>query len=142
MYLVCTWLCQAINIHLAIVNHMAQPGVYTSYQDSSFSHQYQKVCAVVPVWHVMSDVILVVVRHAVSTTSYVWECDLYGYFCFPHNLTAVCYEQHNACKYACAYNNPFCHFWVEKETCVTDIKVNTVSYHYSTCIPIVCIIIM
>ena len=54
-------------IHLATVNYTAQSGVYTSYQDIYFGHQYQKLYATVPVRITVTDVALVVVRHAVST---------------------------------------------------------------------------
>ena len=92
------------HIHLATVNHMAQPGVYTSYQNFCSDHQYQKVCAVVPAWHSFDEWCHPSCCETCCTNHYVWQCDPYSYFYF---LMDICCEQHNACKYACAYNNPF-----------------------------------
>ena len=47
---------------------------------------------------------------------YVWRCYHSGYpyynyyYCQSYGLKEICYEQHNACKCTCAYNNPYCYF--------------------------------
>ena len=53
---------------------------------------------------------------------FVWRCYLYSYYCSPYGWQEVCYEQHNACKCTCAYNDPYCYFWAAKGS--RDIELN------------------
>ena len=58
---------------------------------------------------------------------YVWQCDMNSYSCFPHDIKKICYEQHNACKCACAYNNPFCVLWAKELACDIELKYSIVA---------------
>ena len=55
---------------LVTVKHMVQYGPSTMYQDMYFGHQFQNVCAIVPVCQEVTDAVPLAVKHAVSTALY------------------------------------------------------------------------
>ena len=60
---------------------------------------------------------------------YVWHCNLtsFNHYCLPQGLKEVCYEHQNACKCDCAYNHPYCYFWIARAS--SHIGLNTITQH-------------